>query len=54
MMPSHKQFTNWVTRSLLEIRSPYFYARPLQTRAVRERSAFAFPSTDRVTQFSKS
>ena len=28
MMPFNKRFTNRVTRSALEIRSPHFYARP--------------------------
>ena len=37
-------------RSALEIRSPHFYARPSQARAVRKRSGFVFPSTDRVTR----
>ena len=30
---SNKRFTNWVTRSVPEIRSPHFYAQPLQARA---------------------
>ena len=42
--------TNRVTWSVLEIRSPHFYARPSQDRAVRKRSGFVFPSTDRVTR----
>ena len=50
MMASNKQFTNRVTQSVLEIRSPNFYARPSQARAVRKRSGFVFPSTDRVTR----
>ena len=50
MMASNKRFTNRVTRSVLEIRSPHFYARPSQARAVRKRSGFVFPSTDRVTR----
>ena len=50
MMPSNKRFTNWITPSVLEIRSPHFYARPSQAQAVQKRSGFIFPSTDRVTQ----
>ena len=50
MMPHNKRFTKRVTRSVLEIRSPHFYERPLQARAVQKRSGFVFPSTDRVTQ----
>ena len=49
-MPCNKRFTNQVTRSVLEIRSPHFYARPSQARAVQKRSGFVFPSTDRVTR----
>ena len=49
-MAYNKRFTNRVTRSVLEIRSPHFYARPSQARAVRKRSRFVFPSTDRVTR----
>ena len=37
MMPSNKRFTNRVTRSVLEIRSPHFYARPSQARAVKKK-----------------
>ena len=37
MIPYNQQFTNWVTRSVLEIRSPHFRARPSQPRAVRKR-----------------
>ena len=33
----NKRFTNRVTRSVPEIRSPHFYARPSQARAVRKR-----------------
>ena len=43
MMPSNK-------RLLLEMRCPHFYTRPSQARAVRERSGFVFPITDRVTR----
>ena len=50
MMPSNKRFTNRVTRSVLEIRSPHFYARPSQARTVRKRSGFVVPSTDQVTR----
>ena len=46
----NKRFTNRVTRSVLEIRIPHFYARPPQARAVQKRSGFVFPSTDRVTR----
>ena len=49
MMAYNKRFTNQVTRSVLEIRSPHFYARPSQARALRKRSGFVFPGTDRVT-----
>ena len=48
-MSYNKRFTNWVTRSVLEIQSPHFYARPSQAGAVQKRSGFVFPSTDRVT-----
>ena len=48
-MQCNKRFTNRVTRSALEIRSPHFYARPSQARAVQKGSGFVFPSTDRVT-----
>ena len=51
MMPiNYNRFTNRTTRSELEIRSPHFYAGPSPAGAVRKRSGFAFPSTDRVTQ----
>ena len=50
MMPSNERFTNRITRSILEIRSPHFYAQLSQARAIRKRSGFAFPSTDRVTR----
>ena len=50
MMPSNKRFANRFTRSVQEIRSPHICARPSQARAVRKRSDFVFPSTDRVTQ----
>ena len=53
-MPCNKRFTNRVTRLLLEIQIPHFYARPEQARAVRKTSGFRFPSTDRVTPVSKS
>ena len=49
LMAYNKRFTNRVTRSILEIRSPHFYARPSQARAVRKRSGFVFPNKDRVT-----
>ena len=45
----NKQFTNRITRSVLQIPSPHFYALP-----VRKRSSFVFPSTDRVVPVSKS
>ena len=48
--PYNKRFTNRVTRSVLEIRSPHFYARLSQARAVRKRSRFVFPGTDGVTR----
>ena len=44
----NKRFTNQVTRSVLEIRSPHFHARTSQARAVRKGSGFVFPSTERV------
>ena len=50
IMSYNKRFTNRVTRSVLEIRSPHFYARPSQAQAVQKRSGFVFPSTDRVTR----
>ena len=50
MMPSDKRFTNRATRSVLEIQSPHFYARPSQARAVQKRSGFVFLGTDRVTR----
>ena len=43
-------FTNRVTRPVLEIRSPHFYARSSQARAVQKRSGFVFLSTDRITR----
>ena len=49
VMPYNQRFTNWVTRSVLEIRSPHFYARPEQARAVQKRLGFVFPGTDRLT-----
>ena len=45
-----KRFTNRVTRSVLEIRSPHFYARLSQARVIRKRLGFIFPSTNRVTR----
>ena len=45
----NKRFTNQVTWSILEIRSPHFYARPSQDRAIWKRSGFVFPSTDQIT-----
>ena len=50
MMAYNKRFTNRVTRSVLEMRNPHFYARPSQARAIHKRSGFVFPSTDRVTR----
>ena len=49
-MACNKQFTNQVTRSILKIRSPHFYARPLQAWAVRKGLGLVFLSTDRVTR----
>ena len=46
----NKRFTNRVTRSVVEIRTPHFYARPAQARAVRKTSGFVFPNADRVTR----
>ena len=48
MMPSNKRFTNQVTRSVLQIRGPHFYALPLQAQAVQN-IGLVFPSTDQVT-----
>ena len=50
MMANNKRFTNRVTRSVLEIRSPHFYVRLSQARAVQKSLGFVFPSTDRVTR----
>ena len=36
MMPFNKRFTNQVTRSVLQIRSPHFYALPLQAQAIQK------------------
>ena len=44
MMPCNKQFTNRITRSVLNIRSPHFYVRPSQAQAVRKRLGFVFSS----------
>ena len=48
IMPYNTRFTNRVTRSVLEIRSPHFYVLPSQPRAAQKRSGFVFLSTDRV------
>ena len=48
MMPCNKRFTNRVTLSLLEIRSPHFYTRLSQARVVEERSGFLVHSTDQI------
>ena len=48
MMSCNKRFTNRVTLSLLEIRSPHFYTRPSQVRVAEQRSGFVVHSTDRV------
>ena len=48
-MPYNKRFTNRVTQSVLQIRSPHFHAQPSQAWAVRKRLGFVFPSMDRVT-----
>ena len=50
MMPYNKRFTDQITRSVLEIQSPHFYAQPLQAWAIQKTSDFVFLSTDRVTQ----
>ena len=39
-MQYNKQFTNRVTRSVLQIQSPHFYARPSQARAVQKKIGF--------------
>ena len=49
-IPFNKRFTDQVTRSVLEIQSPHFYARPSQAQAVRKKLGFVFPTTDRVTR----
>ena len=46
----NKRCTNRVTRSVLEIPRPHFYARPSQARAAQKRSGLVFPGTDRVTR----
>ena len=48
-MSYDKRFTNRVTQSVLQIRSPHFYSRPSPAQAVQKRSGYVFPSTDRVT-----
>ena len=49
MMPCNKWFTNRVTRSVLEIRSPHFYLRTsLASSGHTEGSSFVFLSTDPV------
>ena len=46
----NKQFTNWVTQSILQIQSPHFYyAQPSQAQAVEKKSGFVSPSTNQVT-----
>ena len=51
MMPCNKRLTNRVILSVREIRSPHFYARPSQARAVQKGSGFVFPRLpDRVTR----
>ena len=47
---NNERFTNWVTRSVLEIQSPHFYAWLSQAPVVQKRSGFVFLSTDRVTR----
>ena len=50
-LPSNNErFTNWVTRSVLEIQSPQFYAWLSHARTVQKRSGFVFLSTDQVTR----
>ena len=50
MVAYNKRFTNQVTRSVIEIRSPHFCARSSQAQAVQKRLGFVFPSTDRGTR----
>ena len=51
MMPYSKRFTDRVTRSVPEIRSPHFCARPSQARAVwKDRASHFLTSTDRVSK----
>ena len=49
MIPYHKRFTYQVIWSVIKIGSPYFFAQPSQTHALRKRSGFIFPNTDHVT-----
>ena len=44
MMPCHERFTNRVTRCVLEIRSPHFYARPELTKKIGPRISWYGPS----------
>ena len=46
---SAEESTEWVKWSVLEIRSPHFYAQPSQAQAAQNRSGFVFPSTDQAT-----
>ena len=50
MMSSDKRFTTRVTRSVIEIQSPYFYAQPSQARVERKRSGFVSLSTYQVNR----
>ena len=50
----NKRFTNWVTRSVLEIRSPHFYARPSQARAVQKNIALRISQCGPSNPVSKS
>ena len=53
MMPSNKQFTNWDTQSVMEIRNPHFYARPLQAQAVQKDWASYFLVNRLVNRYYK-
>ena len=48
MLPCNKRFTNRIAQSVLEIRSPHFYSRPSQARALQQRMSFVSPIMDQV------
>ena len=49
MMPLINNFTNRVTRPILEIRNLHFYAWPSQAQAIQKRSGFIILSMDQAT-----